>query len=297
MRCGKNLLITDSSTGEKFCSGCGFVITERIVDLGSETRAFTKEEYDDRSRTGMPASLAVHDMGLATMIGHERTDAMGKPLSSSMKYTMNRLRTWDGRSKAIESTGKNLRQALSELNRLRDKLALSDAVIEKTAYIYRKGLERGLTRGRTISGFIAGALYMACRESGTPRTINEIAHQSNIKRKDVSRSYRLLCEELEMTMPVLDPIKCMSRVASQARLSEKVKRRALAILEEANHMELTAGKDPMGLAAAALYLSCVINGDATTQKIFALAAGVTEVTIRNRCKHLKESLNLLVQDS
>ncbi len=296
MRCGKDSLVTDSSTGEKFCSGCGFVVQDRIIDLGSETRAFTKEEYDDRARTGLPTSLAVHDMGLATMIGHGRTDAMGKPLSSSMKHTMDRLRTWDNRSKASESADKNLRQAFSELNRLRDKLALSDAVIEKTAYIYRKGLERGLTKGRSISGLIAAALYMACRESSTPRTLNEIARQINIKRKDISRSYRLLLEELDMTMPVLDPIKCMSRIASQAGLSEKVKRRALEILKEANDMELSAGKDPMGLAAAALYLSCTVNGDSTTQKVIAMAAGVTEVTIRNRYKGLKESLHVFVQE-
>ncbi|MGI0062372.1 MAG: transcription initiation factor IIB, partial [Nitrosotalea sp.] len=140
------------------------------------------------------------------------------------------------------------------------------------------------------------ALYMACRESSTPRTLNEIARQINIKRKDISRSYRLLLEELDMTMPVLDPIKCMSRIASQAGLSEKVKRRALEILKEANDMELSAGKDPMGLAAAALYLSCTVNGDGTTQKVIAMAAGVTEVTIRNRYKGLKESLNLFVQE-
>ena len=295
IRCGKALLITDSSTAEKFCGGCGFVTTDRIVDLGSEVRAFSKEEFDDRARTGMPASLAVHDMGLATVIGHERTDAMGKPLSSSMKYTINRLRTWDNRSKAMDSAERNLRQAFGELSRLRDKLAISDAVIEKTAYIYRKGIEKGLTRGRLISGIIAAALYMACRESGTPRTLNEIARQSNIKRKDVSRSYRLLVEELGITMPVLDPIKCMARIASQAGLSEKMKRVALAILEKANSMELAAGKDPMGLAAAALYLSCVMNKEDTTQKTIAMAAGVTEVTIRNRYKHLKEELHILVQ--
>jgi transcription initiation factor TFIIB len=293
-RCGKDLLVTDSSIGERFCTGCGFVITERIEDSGPDTRAFTKEEYDDRSRTGMPASLAVHDMGLATVIGHEGKDAMGKPLSSSMKYTIGRLRTWDNRSKATESLDKNMRQAFSELNRLRDKLALSDAVIEKTAYIYRKGMERGLTKGRSIAGVIAAALYLACRETSTPRTLNEIANQINIKRKDVSRSYRLLLQELDLTMPVLDPIKCMSRVASKAGLSEKVKRRALVILEDANKKEITAGKDPMGLAAAALYLSCAMNGDATTQKVIAMAAGVTEVTIRNRYKGLRESLNLPV---
>lgn len=297
VRCGKNLLITDSSTGEKFCGGCGFVTTDHIVDMGSEVRSFSKEEFDDRARTGLPASLAVHDMGLATIIGHERTDAMGKPLSSSMKYAINRLRTADNRSKATDSADRNMRQAFGELNRLRDKLALPDAVIEKTAYIYRKGIEKGLTRGRSISGIIAAALYMACRESGTPRTLNEIVRQSNIKRKDVSRSYRLLVEELDVIMPVLDPIKCMSRIASQSDLTEKVKRGALAILEKANSMELAAGKDPMGLAAAALYLSCVVNKYDATQKTIARAAGVTEVTIRNRYKHLKEKLNIVVDDS
>lgn len=88
----------------------------------------------------------------------------------------------------------------------------------------------------------------------------------------------------------------MSRISSQAGLSEKVKRRALTILEDANKMEITAGKDPMGLAAAALYLSCVINKEDTTQKVIALAAGVTEVTIRNRCKGLRELLDIKMPD-
>ena len=296
-RCGKGLMITDGVTGERFCGGCGFVITGHVEDSGSDTRAFSKEEYDTKARTGMPMSLAVHDMGLATIIGHENSDSTGKPLSASMKSTIRRLRTWDGRSQVHNSIDKNFRQAFSELNRLKDKLALSDSLIEKTAYIYRKALEKGLAKGRSIPGLIAAALYLACRETGTPRTLSEVARQINVKRKDVSRCYRLLLQELDMTMPVLDPIRCMSRIASEAGLSEKVKRQALAILEDANNMEITAGKDPMGLAAAALYLASTINGEDTTQKVIAQAAGVTEVTIRNRYKGLKESLNILVPNA
>ena len=293
-RCGKSLMVTDGVTGERFCGGCGIVITERIDSSGPELRAFSKEEYDDKARTGMPTSLAVHDMGLATIIGHENSDSTGKPLSASMKSTIKRLRTWDGRSQVHSSADKNFRQAFSELNRLKDKLALSDSLIEKTAYIYRKALDKGLAKGRSIPGLIAAALYLACRDTGTPRTLSEVAHQINVKRKDVSRCYRLLLQELDLTMPVLDPIRCMSRIASEAGLSEKVKRQALKILEDASTMEITAGKDPMGLAAAALYLSCTISGEDTTQKVIALAAGVTEVTIRNRSKGLKESLNIQV---
>jgi transcription initiation factor TFIIB len=293
-RCGKSTVVTDGSTGERFCGRCGFVINERIEDSGPERRSFSKEEQEDRTRTGGPSSLAIHDMGLATVIGHDNKDATGKPLSASMKSTITRLRTWDGRSQVHESQERNLRQAFSELSRMKDKLALSDSVVEKTAYVYRKALEKNLTRGRSIPGLIAAAMYLACRDSGTPRTLNEVARQINIKRKDVSRCYRLLLKELDLKMPVLDPIKCMSRIASQSGLSEKVKRLALTFLEDANRLEITAGKDPMGLAAAALYLSCAINKEGTTQKVIALAAGVTEVTIRNRCKGLRELLNIQV---
>lgn len=293
-RCGKDSMVTDNSTGERFCGGCGFVINERIDDSGPERRAFSKEEHDDRTRTGGPSSLAMHDMGLATVIGHDDRDATGKPLSASMKSTIKRLRTWDSRSQVHESQERNLRQAFSELGRMKDKLALSDSVVEKTAYIYRKAVEKNLARGRSISGMMAASIYLACRDTGTPRTLNDVARQINIKRKDVSRCYRLLLKELDLTMPVVDPIKCMSRISSQAELSEKVKRYALTILEDASKMEITAGKDPMGLAAAALYLSCVINKEGVTQKVIAMAAGVTEVTIRNRYKGLRELLDIKV---
>jgi transcription initiation factor TFIIB len=291
-RCGKGPMVTDNTTGEMFCGGCGFVLTERVEESGPEWRSFSKEEHEDRSRTGTPTSLAMHDMGLATIIGPADKDASGKPLSASMKSTIERLRTWDSRSQVHEPVDRNFRQAFSELDRLKDKLALSDAVIEKTAYIYRKALDKGLVRGRSIPGLVAAALYAACRDTETPRTLTDVANGINIKRKDVARCYRLLLRELDLKMPVVDPIKCVARIASKAGLSEKTKRRALQILKDAAEMEISAGKDPMGLAAAALYLSCVMNGENKTQKDVAQAAGVTEVTIRNRYKGLKESLKL-----
>jgi len=285
-------MLTDNATGERFCGRCGFVISERVEDSGPEWRSFSKEEHEDRSRTGTPTSLAMHDMGLATIIDHANKDVSGKPLSAYMKSTINRLRTWDSRSQVHEPVDRNFRQAFSDLGRLKDKLALSDAIIEKTAYIYRKALDRGLVRGRSILGLLAASLYAACRDTETPRTITDVANGINITRKDVSRSYRLLLRELDLNMPVVDPINYMSRIASEAGLSEKVKRRALTILKDASKMEITAGKDPMGLAASALYLSCVMSGENTTQRVIAQAAGVTEVTIRNRCKGLKESLKI-----
>jgi len=291
-RCGKGSMLTDDDSGEMFCSKCGFVATERVEQEGPEWRSFSKDGGQDRTRTGIPISLAMHDMGLATIIGPANRDATGKPLSASMKSTIERLRTWDSRSQVHEPVDRNFRQAFSELDRLKDKLALSDAVIEKTAYIYRKALEKGLVRGRSIQALIASALYAACRNTETPRTLTDVADGINIKRKDVARCYRLLLRELDLKMPVVDPINVVSRIASIADLSEKTKRKAREFLKEASRLEVSAGKDPMGLAAAALYLACVMMGENTTQKDIANAAGVTEVTIRNRYKGLKEVLKL-----
>ena len=291
-RCGQGLLVYDNSSGETTCSNCGYVLVEKMQETGPEWRAFSKEEKDDRSRTGVPSSLAMHDMGLATVIGSEDRDASGRSLPTSMKAAIERLRTWDGRSQVHEPVDRNLRQAFSELDRLADKLSLSETVVEKAAYIYRKALEKGLVRGRSISALIAASLYAACRDTDTPRTLKDVAAACNIKKKDIARCYRLLIREMELKMPVVNPIRCISRISSKAGLSEKTKRRALLILKKAEAARNTAGKDPMGLAAAALYVACVLEGESKTQKDVAEAAGVTEVTIRNRYKGLKASLDI-----
>ena len=122
--------------------------------------------------------------------------------------------------------------------------------------------------------------------------MKDIANASNIKKKDVARCYRLLIREVDLKMPVVDPVKCVARIASKAGLSEKTKRKALEILNRGEEGKISAGKDPMGLGAAALYVACVMNGENKTQKDVAEAAGVTEVTIRNRYKGLKLHLKL-----
>jgi transcription initiation factor TFIIB len=291
-RCAQGKLVTDNESGEMFCSKCGFVITEKLQESGPEWRSFTQDEHGDRARAGAPTSLTMHDMGLATIINPVNKDASGRPLTASMKSTIERLRTWDSRSQVHEPVDRNFRQAFSELNRLKDKLAISDAVIEKAAYIYRKALDKGLVRGRSISALMASALYAACRDTETPRNLKDVEQAANIKRKDIARCYRLLVKELDLKMPVTDSIQCVARIASRIGIAEKTKRYAVKVLKQAQENEVSAGKDPMGLAAAALYLSCVKNGEDKTQRDIAEAANVTEVTIRNRYKGLKDSLDL-----
>ena len=295
--CGRiRTAIADPDSGEIVCSNCGMVIAETNQDdVNPERRAFTSEEQNARTRTGAPISLSRHDKGLATIIGKPTKDASGRILDTKTRSAFKRLKTWDMRMQIGSSTNRNLYRAFYELNVLKDKLGLSDAIVEKTAYIYRKVEDRGLVKGRTIPGMLAAAIYLACREMGTPRTLKDITRISNTKRKDIARNIRILTVELGIKPPVFDPMKCIVKVANTAQIGERTTRHAFKMMNELlRRKTASAGKDQMGLAASILYIACKETGERKPQKVMASAAGVTEVTIRNRVRDLAKNLNLPV---
>ncbi|MEM3549852.1 MAG: transcription initiation factor IIB [Candidatus Bathyarchaeia archaeon] len=294
--CGSVNLIHDYDTGETVCGECGLVLYEQMMDKGPEWRAFTQEEKASRSRVGIPTSYSVHDKGLSTAISQVDRDAFGRKLPLSTRLQMWRLRKWQIRSRVHSSIDRNLAQAMAELDRLSDKVYIPPSIKEKAAVIYRKALDKGLVRGRSIAAIAAAALYAACRGSGTPRTLREIAEASLVDKKDVARCYRLLLRELEVQMPIADPLTYISKIAEKTGISGKTQGLAIQILQEARQRRAAAGKDPMGLAAAALYIACMQSNEKKTQKDIAEAAGVTEVTVRNRYKTLKKQLNLELPD-
>lgn len=294
--CGSANLVHDYDTGETVCGDCGLVLHEQMMDKGPEWRAFTQEEKESRSRVGIPTSFSVHDKGLSTAIGRVDRDAFGRKLPLQTRLQMWRLRKWQIRSRVHSSVDRNLAQAMAELDRLSDKSYIPPSVKEKAAVIYRKALDKGLVRGRSIAAIAAASLYAACRDTGTPRTLREIAEASLVDKKDVARCYRLLLRELGVQMPIADPLTYISKIAERTGISGKTQGLAIQILSDAKRRRAAAGKDPMGLAAAALYLACLQNNEKKTQKDIAEAAGVTEVTVRNRYKSLKRQLGLALPD-
>jgi transcription initiation factor TFIIB len=290
--CGSDQLVTVIDSGEIVCQHCGAVISDRTVEKGSEWRTFVTStagrEGDDQNRAGMPFSLARSDMGLSTVIGRTNKDARGSKINSSMLY---RLRKWDSRTQVYTSTDKNLTQAFTQLDTLKDKLGLSDVIVEKTAYIFRKAEERALLRGRAISSILAAAVYIACREMGMPRTLNEIASSSNIKLRTLAMDYRLLVKKLDLKIPSVDPIICIAKIANKANLTEKTKRHAMDIMHDVIKREISAGKRPMALAASVIYLSAMDTAENKTQRDIARAAGISEFALRIRIQDLKNRLD------
>ena len=290
--CGISNIIHDEESGEIICGGCGLVIAEPTISTGPEWKAFTYSEEESRSRVGLPASFSIYDKGLSTTFLPLDSDAYGRNIPLDTKLQMLRLRKWHIRSNCQFSVDRNLAQALSELNRLCGRLHLPNTIQERAAVTYRKVLIEGFVRGRRISAMVAASLYVACRMTQTPRTLAEIARYSPVDKKEIARYYRILLKGLSLRVPVPKAQLRVSKIAAKVELGEKTQRTAIEILVEADRLKISVGKNPMGLAAAALYIACVINGDNRTQEMIAEAAGVTEVTIRNRYKSLREAMNL-----
>ncbi|NHJ00589.1 MAG: transcription initiation factor IIB [Candidatus Heimdallarchaeota archaeon] len=286
--CGSVDIVSDFTKGTSVCASCGLVL-DFTLDTGPEWRAYDSSELQERSRTGSPITPLKAEMGLRTQIGNIRKDISGKtlPFTSQTKYR--RLSRIDNRTRKSEI--RNLRFALKELKRIKSQLELPDDVAEMGAMIYRKALKKNLIRGRSIDGMIAASLYLACRKKKLPQTLKDIASVSNISAKELGRCIRIILQKLDLKVSPSDYSALVYRLGINLRVTMKARRQAVKILNIARSRGATVGKNPMSLAAAALYISTIQTGERRTQQEIASIAKITPVTIRNRFKELVKILD------
>ncbi len=276
-------IITDSERGEVLCGGCGLVLLQRLEDSahgGGHAQELAQ------ARTGPRTSLTMHDRGLSTVIGRD-VDSSGNAISAGTRQAFGRLRVWDRRSRS--SSTSSLSKALTQLNAMKTKLAIPDSVVEEAAYIYRKAVAAGLTRGRTMSSLVSASLYAACRGNDTPRTLDDVAGAGNVERRILSRDLRTIIKRLGLSLNQYNTDSFIIKMANNLNLREKTKRDAIAILQKAAKSGVTAGKNPVALAASSLYVSCMVNGEKISQKKFSREAGVSDVTVRNHVAPLRKA--------
>jgi len=268
--CGNTNLLRDYETGELVCLKCGMVLSSTLFD---------------------PVTWTIHDKGLSTTIGWQDRDASGKRLSPEERARLYRLRKWHRRSKVSDSTQRNLAHALSEMSKISYKLNLPKNVVETSSMIYRKAIQNQLIRGRTIQSVAVASIYMACRQCGVIRTLDDVAKAANITKKEAARNYRFLLRELKPDVPQVNPRGYISKIVSKLALNGETERLAMAILNQATKLKLTSGRGPSGIAAACIYISSQLTDERRTQGEIAREAQVTEVTIRNRYKELTHRLD------
>jgi transcription initiation factor TFIIB len=288
--CKTSHFVFDYDRAELVCNNCGLVIEDKCIDHGPEWRSFEDENAYKRSRVGSPMTFTRHDKGLSTEIGWVDKDSYGNNLSRRNRSKFYRLRKLHQRSKAPKTSQQNIKKALIEISKVTSKMNLPKDATETAAYLYRKAHGENLTRGRTIMCICAASIYAACRQCGIPRTLDEIAREFDLKKREVGRTYIEMLKLLKLKLPVPTPEQYIARFCGELKLNGNVQARVKELLEIVNDMGLANGRSPIAIVGALIYIASTECHERRTQSEIAEVTKVTEVTIRNRYKEINKLL-------
>ena len=287
--CKNFLPITDVATGEVACANCGSVLVEKDVDVASEQIWFSKEEKELNSRVGKKLTLKLADMGLSTFIEKSNKDSTGKSLSLENTRIFHRLRLWDKHSR-YKSEHQSFNKAFITLDAIKSKLGLPEVVVEKSAYLFRKTASKNFLSGRSTIGILCAIVYLSCRLTNTPRTLQDVANAGNVKRKSLQRVYRFLTRELEVNPDAFNPMDFVERISKSIGCGYKTRRDSLKLMEIVQNLGIGTSKNPMAVAAAVVHLSVIKNKEKIRQIRISEVSGISAVTIRDRAKDIRKKL-------
>lgn len=278
--CGGRI-IEYEERGELVCSECGLVVEEKRMEEGPEWRAYTQEEREARARTGAPETVLLHEKGLTTDIGR------GRDLSPEKRRQFLRLRQRHKETRMRTSQERSLSTGLQELRRMSSTMGLSTVALELAASLFKQAVDNNLLPGRSIEAMSAACLYLGSRLSESPRTLDEISEAATVPRTEIGRAERYIRSELEVNVPPVSPKSFLPRLTSELELGTDVEIEAGKLIDGAAKQGIVSGRDPMSIAAAAIYLAAKQLGKSVTQSAVADVSRVSEVTIRNRYKELQ----------
>jgi len=204
------------------------------------------------------------------------------------------IERWQKSAKISDQTEKNIAFALSEITRIASHLYLSSEVLRTACGLYKLVVEKKLTKGRSIRGFCAAALYAAYRQCGYIRTLDEVARASKIDKKEIGHHYRVLAKEPDCLVQPVNLNQQASRLLHQLSVEDKTAEIVYKILKAAGELRLTSGKEPAGIISAAVYIAARLVGEKRTQREISEVARVTETSIRNRYKELEKRLDFII---
>ncbi len=283
-------VVLDPQHAESICARCGLVVTEKGIDFGPDWRAFDADAASRRAHAGAPLTESLHDYGLSTVMGRSSRDAMGKSIPSTKRLQLARMRRLHQRTTFGSGAQRNLARAITEIHRVATALGVPRQVAERGIRLYRNAASKQMIQGRSIEGIAAAALFAACRLSGVPRDPEAFTRATQVDKRTLLRLHRLLVREFKLKEPQTTAHDYIARFASHLKLSPAAEARARELVRLADERGLTSGRSPAGVAAAVLYAASRDVGEARTQKDVAEAAGVTEVTVRNRTRDLEPLL-------
>lgn len=290
--CGSRDVVRDDHRAETVCNGCGLVIEEDMIDQGPEWRNFDVYERYGSSRVGSPANPMIPDKGLSTEIPVATKDAHGKSLSTEARVKFYRMRMLHNQVRQSKRGERSLGEGLKQVDRFASLMRLPPSIREEAAVVYRKAAQQGVVRGRSIAIIAAASIYVACRLHGFPRTLREIVDVLKLDRKKLSRTYTILNRELKLKVPTTTPEDYLPRICEALELRPETRAMAARMVRDLSSDPAFASMLPTGTVAGAVYIASILCDDRRSQDEISKAAGVSEVTLRNRARQIADALGI-----
>ena len=306
-------LIYDVHHGEYICQSCGYVVLEKIDYCGHETHTNSSDDKLKNIRGSGHSSFLLMNYGLQTEISISDRDYNGKPINCTNAECIANVRKLHSRLKA-SSEERRISRVLSIIDKVCSKLLLPRSLSETAAKVYRSYSSKNNTKGMSVNGNAVAAVYLACKRSCIARGLEEIIDSidfSSNKRSSLRIAFRCykrmaMCmtnpvepDMIKSTTSTFDHVipldKYIAKIANRARVDWRVQKQALEIARQTGDNLLLSGKDPVGIAAAYLYISACLCGYRMYLADIANFSQVTEITIRTRCKEILSSFNLEVR--
>jgi len=205
-------------------------------------------------------------------------------------FSEDSFKKWQTLLRVSDSTERNLAMVLFEITRIGQSMFLSENTLKLASDVYKTVIQANLTKRKPTRVLAATIVYIACRQAGIARSLNEIAYLSKISPKKIRRTYNTLIKKLKSTSKPTMLNLYARKLAISLFQQEKTVEAAEKIIYNSKDQKFSQGKNPVGLAASACYIASILTGERKTQREIAEVARVTEATMRTRYKQIAKHL-------
>ncbi|KAF1983727.1 cyclin-like protein [Aulographum hederae CBS 113979] len=278
------------SSGDTVCDDCGLVLADRVVDTRSEWRTFANDDQgnDDPSRVGDAANPLLNGSQLQTSISFGDGGARNRELHRAQNKS-----TQDKSSAALLNAYREIDSYCGGPH------GLSALVAETAKHLFKIVEDHRYLRGKSQQAIIASCIFLACRQVGVPRSFKEIQQMTKVEKKDIGRIFKQIAVFLQKHSkdmgngpnginPQLPPSSQPSAASLCDRFGQNL---GLHQMDRRSCQELAtkmtnvlAGRSPLTIAGAAIYIVAWMTGQKRPPKEIGEACGVSDGTIRNAFK-------------
>lgn len=296
-------LVEEFSSGDMVCQSCGVVVGNRIIDTRSEWRTFANDDHggDDPSRVGGPQDEFIEGQQLSTTVAFSESKA-----HRALSRTQNNA--------SQDKAQKSLMQAYREIVSLCDAINMGTNVSNAAKHIFKLADKHRFIKGKSTEAVIAGCIFIACRQNNVPRTFREIFNLTRVNKKEVGRVFKQLQKFLQSVKDDEGDATGLNTVTNYESHSagadelcgryvsqlgfknqQKIAKISRDLAEQANDISALAGRSPLSVAAACIYMACHLVGEPRSSLPIAKQAGVSDGTVKTAYKHLFAARDQLIR--